>query len=133
MDEYFAWVNTLTDTGGKLGQAVTYARNQEQYLRTFLDHGVLELSNNPAENTIRPFVVGRKNWLFADTQDGARALATCYTILETAKANHLDVRKYLDWLLSYLPQLSEAKRREELELMLPWDPEVQRFYRTRDY
>ena len=133
VDEYFEWVRTLTVAGGKLGQAVTYARNQEQYLRTFLDHGNLELSNNPAENTIRPFVLGRKNWLFADSQDGARALAICYTILETAKANHLDIRKYLDWLLSTLPRISENSRQDELESMLPWDSEEQRFFRTRDY
>ena len=133
VDEYFEWVKTLTATGGKLGQAVTYARNQEQYLRAFLDHGILELSNNPAENTIRPFVLGRKNWLFADSQNGAKALAACYTILETAKANHLDIRKYLDWLLSTLPRIPESQRTEELKIMLPWDTEVQRFFRTRDY
>ncbi|MBQ6240540.1 MAG: transposase domain-containing protein [Firmicutes bacterium] len=78
-------------------------------------------------------MLGRKNWLFADSQDGARALAICYMILETAKANHLDIRKYLDWLLSMLPRIPESSRQDELESMLPWDPEVQRFFRTRDY
>ena len=61
---------------------MTYARNQKKYLNTFLEHGEVDISNNLAENTIRPFVVGRKNWLFCDTPKGAESSAIVYTVVE---------------------------------------------------
>ena len=72
---------------GKLKDAVTYAQNQKAYLSAFLEHGEIEISNNQVENAIRPFVVGRKGWLFADTPQGAEASAIIYSLMETAKAN----------------------------------------------
>ena len=76
--------------GSKLEEAVTDANNQREALCAFLQHGEVEISNNPAENAIRPFVVGRKNWLFSDTPKGADSSAIVYTLVETAKANGVE-------------------------------------------
>ena len=72
---------------------MTYARNQKETLLRFLEDGRIPLSNNAAENAIQSFVVGRKNWLFCKSNGGAAAAANAYTLVETAKANHLDVLK----------------------------------------
>ena len=94
--------------GSALGKAVTYAQNQKPYMENYLLDGRCSLSNNAAENAIRPFTVGRKNWLFADTQKGASASAAIYSIIETAKANGLNVYTYLEFLLMYMPVLTMA-------------------------
>jgi len=73
-----------------LGTAVNYTFNQWPYLTTYLDHGEVTPDNNAAENAIRPFVIGRKNWLFAGNQKGAEASACLYSLIETAKANNLE-------------------------------------------
>lgn len=89
--------------GSALGKVVTYARNQKPYMENYLLDGRCSFSNNAAENAIRPFTVGRKNWLFADTPKGAAASAAIYSIIETAKANGLNVYTYLEFLLMYMP------------------------------
>lgn len=91
LDAYFAWVDTVNPLAGcKLAEAITYARNQKEPLSAFLLDGRIEISTNRIENHIRPFAVGRRNWLFADTVDGAKASAMVYSIIETAKANGLN-------------------------------------------
>ena len=121
VDEYFLWVKTLQPTSGsKLAEAVTYAQNQELYLRTFLNHGEVEISNNFAENAIRPFAVGRKNWLFCDTVKGAESSAIVYTIVETAKANGQNPFEYLKCLFRNLPYLDKTPSAETLESLMPW-------------
>ena len=70
------------------------------------------------ENAIRPFAVGRKAWLFADTPQGARASATCYSLIETAKANHLEPYAYMNYVLSHI---GDADTLEKLEALLPWN------------
>jgi hypothetical protein len=92
---------------------------------TYLDDGDCEISNNLAENSIRPFTVGRKNWLFAGSPAGASASATAYSIVETAKANHLNPYKYLEFLLKNLPALPFQENRALLDPLLPWNPQVQ--------
>ena len=85
---YWLWLKTLEAVpGSKLVEAVTYAQNQKPYLSAFLDHGEVDISNNFAENAIRPFVVGRKNWLFSDTTKGAQSSVIVYTLVETTKAD----------------------------------------------
>ena len=74
--------------------------------------------NNLSENSIRPLVVGRKNWLFSDTQDGAEASMKVYTMIETAKANDLDPQKYLSFLLEHRPSAKMSD--DELEQLAPW-------------
>lgn len=75
----------------KLGDALYYAINQKKYLSAFLDDGRIEISNNRAERSIKPFVIGRKNWLFCNTPSGAKSSAIIYSIIETAKENGLNM------------------------------------------
>ena len=90
--------------------------NQWPRLIRFLDDGLIPLDNNPAENAIRPFVVGRKNWLFSHTPSGAQASAAIYSLIETAKANGLSPYEYLQYVFETLPTLSE----NDLNTLLPW-------------
>ena len=126
LDDFWKWLESLQVLkGSALGRAVTYAQNQKPYLENYLLDGRCALSNNAAENAIRPFTVGRKNWLFADTPKGARASATVYSIIETAKANNLNVYTYLEYLLLYMPDTDWKNHLEELKLFLPWSENVQ--------
>jgi len=123
LDAYWSWVEKLEPTpGSKLAEAVTYAKGQKQYLNAFLDHGEVEISNNTAENAIRPFVVGRKNWLFSDTPKGADSSAIIYTMVETAKANGLEPYLYLRCLLEELRFFDSTPSPAELEAFMPWSP-----------
>lgn len=118
LDEYRAQVTPKS----KLGEALTYLANQWDTLKVFLDTGQAELSNNRIENHIRPFAVGRKNWLFASTAKGAEASALIYTIVQTAKANKIDVSQYLAHLLRELPKAYAQKSgRVDLTKFLPWN------------
>jgi hypothetical protein len=93
-DEFYAWVGTLNPPPKTvLYAAIIYARNQREYLGRYLEDGRLEISNNRAERSIKPFVVGRKNWLFANTPRGAKASAIMFSIIETAKENGLNPYK----------------------------------------
>ena len=83
-------------------------------------YGEIEISNNQVENAIRPFVVGRKGWLFADTPQGAEASAIIYSLMETAKANNLRPDDYLLHLLSILPERAEQSKDFEVDDLLPW-------------
>jgi transposase len=103
-----------------LGAAVTYGDNQWKKLVRFLDDGRIEISNNRAERSIKPFVIGRKNWLFANTPKGARASAIIYSIVETAKENRLNPYTYLTHLFEKLPNL-ESRDNESLDPLLPWN------------
>ena len=115
------WLDTTRPTvtpKSKLGQALAYLDGQWPRLLVFLDHGEVEMTNNAAENAIRPFAVGRKNWLFSDTQGGARASANLYSVLMTAKANSLEPYGYLRHLFETLPQATEVN---DFEQLLPWN------------
>ena len=81
VDAYYTWLETIFRPCGKLKKAITYSLNQREYLCAFLDHGEIEISNNQVENAVRPIVVGRKNWLFCDTQAGANASVIIFTVL----------------------------------------------------
>ena len=81
---------------------------QWSYLTRYLEDGRLELSNNRAERSIKPFVMGRKNWLFANTPGGAQASSVIYSLMETAKENELDPYRYLLWVLRNAPGLSKT-------------------------
>lgn len=119
LEEYWAWLNTIFQPAGKLKDAVTYSRNQKEYLCTFMAHGEVEISNNQVENAIRPFVVGRKGWLFSDTPQGAQASAILYSLMETAKANGLNLELYIQHLLTVLPNRFAAGAMR-LDDLLPW-------------
>jgi transposase len=124
LDAFWSWISSLNVLqGSNLGKAVTYAINQKEALSTFLNDGRTEISNNRAENAIRPFVNGRKNWLFSDTKRGAVASATVFSIIETAKLNKLNTYMYLVHLFTQLPSLKELTM-ETLSPFLPWSGEL---------
>lgn len=126
LEEYFCWLKTVQpEKGSKLENAVRYSLNQKQQLMAFLDSPEVPISNNLAENAIRPFVVGRKNWLFCDSVKGAESSAIVYSIVETAKANGLEPYDYLLMILSLLPSKGKSPSQEELERLMPWHPDVQ--------
>ncbi|MBQ0088172.1 MAG: IS66 family transposase [Prevotellaceae bacterium] len=126
LEAFWCWLDSLNALkGSALGKAVTYAQNQRPYMENYLLDGRCSLSNNAAENAIRPFTVGRKNWLFADTPKGAKASAAIYSLVETAKANGLNVYAYLQHLLQYMPGSEWQRYPEELDALMPWDPDVQ--------
>lgn len=117
-------VRTVVLPKGLFGEAVNYGYNQWQKLVRFLEDGRIELSNNRAERSIKPFVIGRKNWLFANTPRGATASAVIYSIVETAKENRLNPYAYLTHLFEKLPNL-ESRGNEELDSLLPWNVTLQ--------
>ncbi|MCP3675843.1 MAG: IS66 family transposase, partial [Gammaproteobacteria bacterium] len=84
----------------------------------YCEDGRLNISNALAENAIRPFAVGRRNWLFSDTPRGARASATCYCLVETAKANNLNP---YDYLVNVLQNIAAADTLDKIEALLPWN------------
>ena len=104
--------------GSLTRKAMEYTLGQWPYLVGYCERGDLHISNILAENAIRPFAVGRKAWLFADSAQGAKASATCYSLLETAKANDLEPSAYINHVLA---QIGEADTLEKLEALLPWN------------
>ena len=119
LDEFKRWLNVKVDeTPPKslLGKAITYTLNQWHRLIVYADRCHVTPDNNMAENSIRPFVVGRKNWLFSGTPEGAAASAAIYSLLETAKANDLEPYWYLRYLLENLP---EAMTEDDYKALLP--------------
>ena len=118
MDALLAWAST-TNAAPKsaLGKALYYLEEQWPYLMRVLEDGRLELSNNLAERSIKPFVIGRKNFLFANTPRGARSSAVIYSMVETAKANGLDPYRYLTWVLATAPVLAASGDRWAAKLL----------------
>ena len=118
-----SWLDKLnpgTDNG--LRKAINYTQNCRPYMMNYLQDGHCSLSNNASENSIRPLVVGRKNFLFSDTQDGANATMMAYTLIETAKANGLDPQDYISYILSKRPSAEMSD--DELEHLMPWSKDV---------
>ena len=123
---FWVWLDKQHPTkGSRMEKAVTYARNQKPFAETYLQDGRCSFSNNPSENSIRPFTVGRKNWLFCDTPGGAHASAAVYTMVEMAKAHGLNVEKYLTFLLEKRPYAGMTD--EELEKLAPWSDEARAY------
>ena len=133
LEEYYAWLNTVhPEKGSKLEEAVRYSLNQKQCLMAYLDHGEVPISNNLAENAIRPFTLGRKNWLFCDTPKGAEASAIVYSLVESAKANGVEPFAYLQHVLVQLPYLGKTHSHEELETLMPWAPYIQQNFEMKN-
>lgn len=120
MDEFFNWIehlNALPNT--LLGKAVHYAKSQRKYLERYLLDGRLEISNNRAERSIKPFVIGRKNWLFSNTPNGAKASAVYYSLVVTAMENGLNPFEYLSWIFTNAPNLGKRGYATAIEDFLP--------------
>ena len=109
MEELFAWADSLHAVPlSGIGKATHYVLTQRKYLERYLLDGRLEISNNRAERSIKPFVIGRKNWLFANTTKGAQSSAVLYSVIETAKENGLNPFAYLTFLFRALPNRGNA-------------------------
>jgi transposase len=121
LDDFKKWLLTRSvqvPGKGLLGIAISYTLNQWDRLVGYLEDGRLPIDNNMAENAIRPFVVGRKNWLFSGTPEGAEASALLYSLIETAKANKLEPYMYLRFIFEKLPTAASL---QDFEALLPWN------------
>lgn len=121
LDDFHKWLlkkQSQTPPKGLLGKAVSYTLNQWQRLISYIEDGNLTMDNNMAENAIRPFVIGRKNWLFSGTPEGAEASALLYSLIETAKANNVEPYAYLRYIFEKIPLASSL---DEYEVLLPWN------------
>ncbi|MFC5773216.1 IS66 family transposase [Ectobacillus antri] len=126
LDAFSAWLREQMPRvlpKSALGQAIRYCRNQWGKLVAFMKDGRLDLDNNRAERSIKPFVIGRKNWMFAQSVRGARASAIAYSLVETAKENGLSPRLYLTYVLEKLPNL-DTNDTDQLDNLLPWSPSI---------
>ena len=117
LDAFLCWAEKQSIAfKSKLGGAFTYLKNNEKYLRRYLEDGRLEIDNNRAERSIKPFVMGRKNFLFANTESGATGSAVMYSIIETAKENNLNPFRYLTYIFKKFPNIKEN---ETADILLP--------------
>ena len=129
VDAYFEWVkqkyNQVTHNS-TIGKALAYSINQEKYLRVFLTDGMVPPDNNYAEQAIRPFTIGRKNFVLMESDNGAKASAMLYSLVETAKANEVNTYQYLELLLTEIPMHMDDDNLKFLDELLPWSPRVQK-------
>lgn len=133
VDAYFAWLAVQKEQAlpqSYLGKAITYSLNQKEKLQRFLEDGRIELSNNRAERSIKPFVIGRKNWLFSNTPKGAHASAMIYSVIETAKENKLKPFEYLQYLFEQLPN-SDITDAATIGKYMPWSKELPDYCRIK--
>lgn len=120
LNQFLGWLKDLEHKvvpKSLLGQAVHYTLSQWKHLSLYVEIGDVPLDNNPAENAIRPFVIGRKNWLFCDTARGAESMAGLYSLIETARSNKLNPTHYLKQLFEKLPYVESDK---DLKTLLPF-------------
>ncbi len=123
VEAYFAWCHKHSNnvsSKGKTGNGISYSLNQEKYLKVFLEDPDVPLDNNSAERAIRSFCVGKKNFVMIDTVSGAKSSAIIYSLVETAKANRLNVYEYIKHLLTDIPNHMDDKNTDFCEKLLPW-------------
>ena len=128
VEDYFAWVKEiLSDTmvlpKGKTADGLRYSLNQEKYLKVFLDHPDVPIDNSASERSIRTFCLGKKNWMFHNTANGAHSSALVYSISETAKLNNLRPYYYFRYILTELPKHCDEKGNidpAKLDYLMPW-------------
>ena len=125
LNKYWELMQTVSAPGGsKLYQAVNYSLNHKTELEGYLADDRIEMTNNRAERAVKPFVIARKNFLFSDTSRGAESSALCFSMIESAKLNNLNVYGYLIYLFSELPKLGQNPPKEKLTRFLPWSREL---------
>lgn len=127
VEAYFTWVreNLLkVPQKSKTWEGFQYSINQEKYLKVFLDDGEVPMDNNAAEQSIRGFCIGKKNWVMIDTIAGAKSSAIIYSIAETAKANSLKPYDYFEYLLTEIPKHMDDTDLSFCEDLLPWSPNL---------
>lgn len=127
VDAFFCWCSEslgLLPAASETAKGIRYCLNQEKYLRVFLTDPQIPLDNNLAEQAIRPFCVGKKNGKLIDTIHGAQASAILYSIVETAKANELNIYQYFRYLLTEIPKHMDETGLAFLESLLPWSKQL---------
>lgn len=127
VEAYFTWVREnlpKVPQKSKTWEGFNYSLNQENYLKVFLDNGEVPMDNNAAEQSIRGFCIGKKNWVMIDTIAGAGSSAIVYSIAETAKANNLKPYDYFEYLLTEVPKHLDDTDRSFLNDLLPWSPNL---------
>ena len=127
VEAYFSWVKEnipKVPQKSKTWEGFNYSINQEKYLKVFLDDGEVPMDNNAAEQSIRGFCIGKKNWVMIDTVAGAESSAIIYSIAETAKANNLKPYDYFEYLLTEIPEHLDDTDRSFLDDLLPWSPNL---------
>ena len=128
VEAYFAWIKEnlpkVPQKEQDLGRLPILHPPGERYLKVFLDDGEVPMDNNAAEQSIRGFCIGKKNWVMIDTVAGAKASAIIYSIAETAKANGLKPYDYFEHLLTEIPKHLDDTDRGFLEDLLPWSPNL---------
>lgn len=118
LSEFKAWLDQQAALPkSPLGRALTYTLNQWEKLARYCDNGMIEIDNNRDERAVRPFAIGRKNWMFADTPKGAHTNARFYSLIETCKLHGLEPYAYLKYVFKELPL---AQTVEDFEALLPW-------------
>ena len=135
VDALFTYVHTLENSGEvfseRMKKAIQYAVNQESSLRRFLEDGNIPCDNGHVERVIRSYSIGRANWLFADTIDGAKVNAIMYSIVETAKANRVNVRYYLQYLFEQIPLRRARGDTGFMADMMPWSDAYKEYERQK--
>ena len=128
LDKYFEIIHSLDPKNPeyreKMKKGIQYSLNHETELRRFLEDGHVPCDNGFAERHIRPFATSRKTWMFCNTINGAKAIAILYTLVETARANNVNVYYYLKYLLENMPRHMDGKDRSFLADMMPWSQAV---------
>ena len=124
LEAFWTWVDSQKPVRNtRLDKALTYVKNRRETSMTYLEDGRCSFTNNLSENAIRPFTVGRKNWLFFDSIEGAEASAIAYTMVEMAKAHNLNIYQYLSYVLEQRP--NENWSDEQLAELAPWSEKLQ--------
>lgn len=121
LDEFYSWISQIESKilpKSLMGKAITYAINQKEYLENFLKDARIQLSNNLAEQSVKPFVIGRSNWLFANTPNGANASTLIYSIIQSAILNNLIPQKYLTFVFDTIQSGRDASS------LVPWSDEI---------
>ena len=138
VDAYFEWIGKCLsvpmDKGSELYKALNYSRNQEEFLRKFLDDAMIPADNNTAERSIRKFCVGRHNWHICDSKAGAKASGVLYSIAETCKANGISPYLYFRYVLEEYCRCRALAEKENLDRdhyinfdeLMPWSETIQR-------
>lgn len=125
LDAFFAWAEMTNTKQDNLKKALNYTLNHKKYFTSFLLDGRIPLSNNLSEIAVKPVAITRKNSLFSDSVEGAKASAIIFSIVGTASANHLDAYKYLEYIFRQLPNLNFRQEDSILDEYLPWSEKVQ--------
>ena len=135
LDAFFTYIHSLEASGelfpDRMNKAIKYAVNQESTLRRFLSDGNIPCDNGHVERIIRSYSIGRANWMFADTINGAKVNAIMYSIVETAKANHVNVLYYLQYLFEQIPLRRKRGEKEFMADMMPWSDAYTEYERCK--